>query len=192
MAALLINLLLTAAVWYIFPHTLDRILAVCVLMTAILLIDQWTGARLIQGSPLGYDVISGARFYGIGNEYMGALTGAACIGGPCIIERFVRYGRWVTWGVLLCLAVILSVLALPWWGANVGGAVTAFAAFGVLAILVTTYSITWKHIAVIAATLSLFIAAVFVLDSFRTVESQSHMGQTVELIRETEYRSCTI
>ncbi len=184
LAALLINLLLTAAVWYIFPHTLDRILAVCVLMTAILLIDQWTGARLIQGSPLGYDVISGARFYGIGNEYMGALTGAACIGGTCIIERFVRYGRWVTWGVLLCLAVILSVLALPWWGANVGGAVTAFAAFGVLAILVTTHSITWKHIAVIAATLSLFIAAVFVLDSFRTVESQSHMGQTVELIRE--------
>ena len=74
--------------------------------------------------------------------------------GTCIIERFVRYGRWVTWGVLLCLAVILSVLALPWWGANVGGAVTAFAAFGYWDSCNHVFNYL-KHIAVIAATLSL-------------------------------------
>ena len=182
--ALLIALVLTIIVWYVFRQTLDKILAVCVLLVVILSVDQWTGARLIQGSPLGYDVISGARFYGIGNEYMGALVGAACIGGACLIERFVRYGRWVVWGVLLCLAVVLSVLALPWWGANVGGAVSAFAAFGILAMLVTMHSITWRRVVAMAAVLAVLLTAIFILDSFRAIESQSHMGQTVKLVQE--------
>jgi hypothetical protein len=133
---------------------------------------------------LGYDVISGARFYGIGNEYMGALVGAACIGGACIIEKFARYGRWVIRGVLPCLAMVLLILAVPWWGANVGGAVTAFAAFGVLAMLVIRRSVTWQHVAAMLAVSVIFIGGVFILDSFRAVESQSHMGQTVKLVKE--------
>ena len=179
--ALLIALVLTIIVWYVFRQTLDKILAVCVLLMVILSVDQWTGARLIKGSPLGYDVISGARFYGIGNEYMGALVGAACIGGACLIERFVRYGRWVVWGVLLCLAVVLSVLALPWWGANVGGAVSAFAAFGILAMLVTMHSITWRRVVAMTAVLAVLLAAIFILDSFQGRRKSISYGTDCEI-----------
>jgi hypothetical protein len=184
LVSLLIALIFTSFIWYIFSDTLDRVLVICVLLVILLSVDQWTGARLIQGSPLGYDVISGARFYGIGNEYMGALVGAACIGGACIIEKFARYGRWVIRGVLPCLAMVLLILAVPWWGANVGGAVTAFAAFGVLAMLVIRRSVTWQHVAAMLAVSVIFIGGVFILDSFRAVESQSHMGQTVKLVKE--------
>ena len=30
-------------------------------------------------SPLGYDPVGGARFYGIGNEYMGVLVGSSIL-----------------------------------------------------------------------------------------------------------------
>ncbi|WP_222126619.1 hypothetical protein [Paenibacillus sp. 32O-W] len=47
---------------------------------AVLMLDGWTGANVMKRSVLGYDPIIGARFYGIGNELMGVLVGAAVLG----------------------------------------------------------------------------------------------------------------
>jgi hypothetical protein len=182
--SLFITLVLTVTVWHVLRPMLDRIIAVCFMMTIALLLDQLTGARLIQGSPLGYDVISGARFYGIGNEYMGVLVGAACIGTAASMER-LRVCRSIAWGgVVVWLAAVLGILALPWWGANVGGAITAFVAFGVLIMLMAGCRITWRQVAGLALVLMVAIVGLFILDSFRAVESQSHLGQTVKLIKE--------
>ncbi|MBM7582340.1 hypothetical protein JOD02_001197 [Caldicoprobacter guelmensis] len=182
--AMVSTLLLTIAICKFIPDMLGRIMAVCLMTAMALVIDQWTGAKLIQGSPLGYDVISGARFYGIGNEYMGVLVGAACIGSAGVLERLRGINRYV----ILCavnvfLVIVLAVLALPWWGTNVGGAITAFAAFGVFFFLIAGLRITWKQIAALAVALIIAIVGLFILDSFRAVESQSHIGQTVRLIR---------
>lgn len=48
--------------------------------SAVLMLDGWTGANVMKRSVLGYDPIIGARFYGIGNELMGVLVGAAVLG----------------------------------------------------------------------------------------------------------------
>lgn len=178
------TLLFAAVIWKLIPGMLDKIMTICLMMTGALLLDQWTGAKLIQGSPLGYDVISGARFYGIGNEYMGALVGAACIGTAAAVERLRLQRGIILGGAAVLLAVVLAVLALPWWGTNVGGAITAFAAFGVFIMLMAGLRITWKRIAVLSVALVIAIVGLFILDSFRAVESQSHIGQTVKLIRE--------
>ncbi len=182
--SLIMALTATAMVWYIFPRTLDQILVVCFAMALALLLDQWTGGTLIQGSPLGYDVISGARFYGLGNEYMGALVGATCIGGTAAVERLPQRPKVVLWGVFGWLILVLATLALPWWGANVGGAISAFIAFGVLTILMTDRRITWRHGIGLAIILIILLTGVFALDSIRAVESQSHIGQTVKLIQQ--------
>lgn len=178
------TLLLAFAIWRFIPAMLDRIMVICLMMTAALLLDQWTGAKLIQGSPLGYDVISGARFYGIGNEYMGALVGATCIGTAAAIERLKSHCSMVLPGAVVLLAMVFATLALPWWGTNVGGAITAFMAFGVFIMLMAGWRITWRQIAVLCTVLAIAVVGLFILDSFRTVESQSHIGQTVKLIRE--------
>lgn len=44
-----------------------------------IIVDGLTGGVLIQHSVLGYDPMIGARYYGIGNEYMGVLIGAAVL-----------------------------------------------------------------------------------------------------------------
>ncbi|EKP93903.1 hypothetical protein ThesuDRAFT_00148 [Thermaerobacter subterraneus DSM 13965] len=41
--------------------------------------DALAGAWLAQLTPFGYSPIGGARFYGIGNEYMGVLIGSAAV-----------------------------------------------------------------------------------------------------------------
>ena len=57
-----------------------------------LLLDVLTGSSLIRLSPLGYDVMLGARFYGIGNEYMGILVGSSLLAALSIRDRQTRFG----------------------------------------------------------------------------------------------------
>jgi len=47
----------------------------CCFRVALIVGDIVLGNALMQVSILGYDPIVGARFYGIGNEYMGLLAG---------------------------------------------------------------------------------------------------------------------
>jgi hypothetical protein len=51
----------------------------CVLLLIALMIDLLTGTHLLQVAWMSYSVVEGARFYGIGNEYMGVAIGAACV-----------------------------------------------------------------------------------------------------------------
>ena len=46
---------------------------------ALIVLDIATGGSMIRNSVLGYDPIIGARYYGIGNEYMGVVTGSIII-----------------------------------------------------------------------------------------------------------------
>jgi hypothetical protein len=50
------------------------------LVTGLILYDGFRGAEAMQRSVLGYDPMIGARYYGIGNEFMGVLLGAALLG----------------------------------------------------------------------------------------------------------------
>ncbi|WP_164821748.1 hypothetical protein, partial [Paenibacillus koleovorans] len=55
-----------------------------------LLVDGYLGAEGIKRSLLGYDPVVGARFYGMGNEYMGVLLGALVLGVSCGLEHWRR------------------------------------------------------------------------------------------------------
>ena len=71
------------------------VVAVIGLSTAVLVgIDTVTGSSLMRFSFLGYDPIGGARFYGLGNEYMGIMIGALIMGWVCLAE-LVRFDRGV-------------------------------------------------------------------------------------------------
>ena len=49
------------------------------LSAALVILDALAGAPLGKFSPLGYSPVIGARFYGIGNEYMGVVVGGALL-----------------------------------------------------------------------------------------------------------------
>ena len=54
----------------LIPKTEHRFGFICALTALGIAADAFLGGSLIKYSPLGYDVMLGARFYGIGNEYM--------------------------------------------------------------------------------------------------------------------------
>lgn len=57
--------------------------------------DALAGAWLAQLTPFGYSPIGGARFYGIGNEYMGVLIGSTAVAAAAWAEmrRRAEQGR---------------------------------------------------------------------------------------------------
>jgi hypothetical protein len=123
-----------------------------------ILADGLLGAPLMKHSVLGYDPMIGARYYGIGNEYMGTLIGSLLFGSAALLQAArtsasrraeanapaeaaprprldaVRAARWRhrLWAAAYAAAFLAVAvwLAAPGGGANAGGALTAVAAFG--------------------------------------------------------------
>jgi hypothetical protein len=133
-----------------------RGIALLSLATALAIVtDGLLGAPLMKHSVLGYDPMIGARYYGIGNEYMGTLIGSILLGSAAMLQaardaasrqaasaaeaqrprltaaRAARWRRrlWATAYAAAFLAVAVW-LAAPAGGANAGGALTAVAALG--------------------------------------------------------------
>ena len=115
-------------------------------ITLLLLLDTLAGAPLQQLSLFSYDPVGGARYYGMGNEYMGVLIGAALLGTVSLAALTagtpVRSGdraapvkeralSLIAPAILLLYSIIIFVLAAPEFGANLGGCLTAAATFGV-------------------------------------------------------------
>ena len=158
------------------PHTVTQylvIIAACVgllallpspsavfSLTALVLVgDGLTGTHLVSNSALSEYALSGIRFYGIGNEYMGVLIGAAllmCTSAPAS-------GKW---GMGLWLAFVTFVLSFPAFGAKAGGAVTATATFVVAWRLLTERPVRWTHL---VGSIALGFALVFLWAGFSHV-----------------------
>jgi hypothetical protein len=90
-------------------------------------IDGLFGGTLIERSFLGYDPIKGARYYGIGNEYMGVVLGSAILACAAWLERRPVGGRLP---VAIFFLALLLFFAAPFWGTNAGGALAAAVGFG--------------------------------------------------------------
>jgi hypothetical protein len=126
---------------------------------SFLLFDLLHGASLNSRSYLGYDPIGGARFYGMGNEYMGILIGSFLLGFGSLfslllrsfpfpkdnrfpsLEQNLAAGGWKRFSLFLVSVLfalfsllIIFMMASPNYGANFGGALTAGVALAV----------TWK------------------------------------------------
>ena len=110
---------------------LFRLLCGSVLL--VLLLDLPTGTHLLQSAWMSYSVVEGARFYGIGNEYMGVAIGAACVlfslGGTSKKKNEAVPG----FSQVLGFAVLFLALTLEMgvYGAKVGAIPSAGTAFGV-------------------------------------------------------------
>lgn len=129
--------------WHERHATLEPFAAVYLTTAAALAMDTAVGAKLMQNSMLGYDVLTGARYYGMGNEYMGVLIGALVVGMAAIFELMAggkkrllaatnqpsgrerrRLLTWL-WVTEAALVVMVVVLGAPGLGANVGGTIAA-------------------------------------------------------------------
>lgn len=164
-------------------------LALLYLLTAgSIAADLLLGAPLMKTSILGYDAISGSRFYGLGNEYMGVLLGSSLIGISLLVETLTgKYPRhtWVILGsVSVILAGLICLLAAPQWGTNVGGAFSFVGSTLLLLLLFYGKKITLRTYSTIALSCAASVALLFLIDLHRPVEVQSHIGLTARLLQE--------
>jgi hypothetical protein len=91
------SMYLLIAIFIVCSLLISVVLEKCRLSTAmiclgcgtawIIMMDACTGAHAMKYSVLGYDPMIGARYYGIGNEYMGVMIGALVLGVTAALQR---------------------------------------------------------------------------------------------------------
>jgi hypothetical protein len=92
-------------------------------ISLLICIDIMQGGKLMAVSGIGHSVEEGARYYGIGNEFVGLIVGCLLL----VSYYYPRFlGNWIAW-VIICL-----LIGAPWWGANWGGFLTAISGFSYL------------------------------------------------------------
>jgi hypothetical protein len=128
---------------------------------------HWSGAL----TPfLGGSELDGGRFFGLPNVYVGLLLGASL---------YVAQRLSVVWGVVLIVGVAFFA-GLPGTGANIGGALTLFAAAGLWVIVRCRSKLGWVKATGIAAAIGVAgMAAIFASHVYLTA-SPTHGTRFVE------------
>ena len=169
---------LTIALYSIFKRDpLKVLLYTSLLIVLSLLVDIALGQNLIKNSILGYDPIIGARYYGIGNEFVGVLLGSGLIAATALKERFKKKPLWL----MLFFSIIVLFIGFPKLGANVGGTITALFAFLFTYSLMAAKKMNFKRWSIILAIVAGVIVSLAFVDFF-ILESKSHLAGAIQQI----------
>lgn len=150
-------------------------------MALVAMADQWFGAPLSFSSFLGYSPLSGARYYGIGNEAAAALVGASIVGLAYLMDQWPE-STFTTvvrrWGVPVFAAVVVGTAAAPFLGANVGVIAWGIVGFGVFWAQANGHRLTWRLALVGLLLVVVAVAAFSAFDLFGGGE-QTHLGRAL-------------
>ena len=144
--------------------------------------DVLLGSWLMRYSFLGYDPVGGARFYGLGNEYMGVVIGAAIMGWAIVVERRGISIRSRSILGLLLFAGLTAIVGAPSLGTNVGGALSCVLGFGSTWLALAERKLKFRTALALGLLTILVLGALMWIDSLNSGGEQSHIGQTVELV----------
>jgi hypothetical protein len=149
-------------------------------VAATLLIDLMTGARLAQDSLLGYSVVNGARFYGIGNEYVGVLIGSLILGVFYIMSyRDGKAGTLNKVAAVSLMVVATVVIGAPQLGAEFGGFLAAILGFGLMSIGYFRGGYKLRDLSILTAAGAATVVLFVFYDLTRGVAGGSHIGRLV-------------
>lgn len=148
-----------------------------------LAIDVITGQKLVSSSLLGYCFISGARYYGIGNEYMGVFIGAFFVVIGSILEQLRLKTKLARFVMLMSAVVGSYFLGAGWLGANAGGTLS-FAVGAWAAYLWLADSGLQKEKLVRSIIMGGIILLVLALADWSLLNNSSHIGQAIDQARQ--------
>ncbi|MGI6296269.1 MAG: hypothetical protein ACOX3G_09280 [Armatimonadota bacterium] len=155
-------------------------------LSAILVVgmmaDLALGASLMARSIASYNIVEGARYYGIGNELMGTMLGAS-IAGVGLALAAGRLSRRMS-GIVACVVFccVFIFIAAPTLGANAGGALST--ALAVVTVLLARRGRRpdWRSLSIIAIIAIAILIAVVAADMLRIGGSQSHIGRSMRML----------
>ncbi|MEN6324744.1 MAG: hypothetical protein ABFD18_00835 [Syntrophomonas sp.] len=179
-SGLLLITLILAKIYSNNAYNALIIIAAATLM--VLNYDVLTGSRLIQSSVLGYDPMSGARFYGIGNEYVGILVGSSILLASSLYQRFNK--PLVFWLMALFFLSQCILLGSPRLGAQSDGMITTPIAFLLTLALLSGEKINLKTLLVAGGIVTVTFIGGVIYDMTSPFEMQSHIGRAANHIFE--------
>ncbi len=149
------------------------------LTVGLVLTDVMRGSPLLRRSLLGYSPIFGARFYGLGNEYLGVTLGGAILGGTALASLAPRRSKTI---LAFIFAAVALVIFLPGLGANVGGGISAVLGLGYTYFALTGRRIGWREAGGVACATLVLLAMMAAADLAGIFGYSSHLGQAVDRI----------
>ncbi|MCL6589811.1 MAG: hypothetical protein K6U80_07650 [Firmicutes bacterium] len=172
--------LLFGVALYFSKQDLFRTLSlISILTVGVIMADGLFNGFLELNSFLGYSAVAGARFYGIGNEYLGFLLGALIVFLSLNLEALGRFRLPVLWGIVGGMALFL---ALPGFGANIGGGITAMLGLGITAYLWLGRPIKLREVLVLGLGLVFLFVFVGIWELLANSNQITHFGQLLTLI----------
>ena len=175
--ALLLSGLLIVVAIAIGRRGRGPIIILAILNSIAIIADLLTGQQGMISSMIGYSPSEGARYYGIGNEYMGVLVGAA--DAACCLCAGKGAGRRVAAGLALFIPAIL--ICLPSVGAKAGGALVAVPTAALAAWLLLGGRFSWKLLLSIAV-LGILALSFMVLRDLHNPQHMSHVGKAMNSV----------
>ncbi len=181
----LVALFFGVAVWLKGKEPFHILSLICLTTVIIIVIDGLGNGFLESNSFLGYSSVAGARFYGIGNEYMGFLLGAYTVYLAINFKNLEKYQ-----GLVLQLGMWLTALLVshPNFGANIGGGSTVILGLGITNHLLLRKKINFKEIGIFFLSLIALLTVVGIWDFFINKSSMTHFGQMLFLIKEEGFQ----
>ncbi len=147
-----------------------------VFLTLTVCADALTGDTLMHRGLLGYSALEGARYYGVGNEAMGLLIGAALVAAARLWQPNKPL-RLVLIGAMAGIVILLATA-----GAKAGGVAVSLAVFGTFLLAVTGRRRTAKTLLLLAAAVLAGMAVAALGDASLHVTTRSHIGEAVRRI----------
>jgi len=127
----------------------------CLVTLAVLSVDVMTGSRLQLEAPFGLSLLTGGRFYGIGNDALGVYCVCALVGAAWLGTRTAR-SPVIAAGAVGLIAVIAS--GWPAFGAKVGGTIALVPCLLLLLMVLGGARVRWRWAVPIAVSgLALFL-----------------------------------
>ncbi len=152
----------------------------------LLMIDALLNGRIESKSFLGFSVLAGGRYYGIGNEYMGILMGAYIAGTTLSLPEIGKWRREILWGMTLFLSFILFY---PYFGSDVGGGITALMGLGITNYLWLKQPIHFKNLAGLCLLTLFILMFMALLDFYVYGSAMSHLGKLLLAVQQNGIRA---
>ncbi len=169
---------------------LKRLLLISTSLVIIILIDLAGRNYLLADSLLGYSSIIGARYYGLGNEYMGLFIGGVIISLTGVMEliKSVKVNIYYRFISAFIFLLVIFFIGAPHLGANFGGTITAIFAFTVTWLYLWGYKINSRKIFFIICMIILLIWGIIYLDYNQVITSRTHIGKAVAPLLSGDYQ----
>lgn len=175
---IIVSLLFALLLVAIRKKALHPIIGITLLNVVVLSAEVLMGGPSLINSIFGYDPISGARFFGVGNEAVSILLANGLLLFGLMLEKV-----WNKWTILagIVLSVFLIVLiGFPGLGTNTDGPITVTLAFTTMVLLSIKSKNKLRNFAIALATA---VAALALFAGYDAMHgATTHFGKSVNLI----------